>query len=205
MYQVEYMNKLSKYNNMAQIGDITKVTHGILKSLQKPNKAKGPPLNLKPIILLSSLARSSQHVSPTESKIDWRQKYHHRKQPTDQIDQQHVFTSKLIFERTITARNESTHLIMLDMSKAFDSINRNQLNKDLRNTAETDELHIISTLLNVSLSVRCENTLSEVFETDTGAPQGDCTSALQFTYYLAKMLEPAKPNQLTDHSMKNRM
>ena len=94
---------------------------------------------------------------------------------------------------------------MLDMSKAFDSINRNQLNKDLRNTAETDELHIISTLLNVSLSVRCENTLCEVFETDTGAPQGDCTSALRFTYYLAKMLEPAKPNQLTDHSMKNRM
>ena len=45
------------YNNMAQIGDITKVTHGILKPLQKPNKAKGPPSNLKPIILLSSLRK----------------------------------------------------------------------------------------------------------------------------------------------------
>ena len=57
------------------------------------------------------------------------------------------------------------------MSKAFDSINRNQLIEDLRNTIETNELHIISILLKVSLSVRCENTLSEVFETDTGAPQ----------------------------------
>ena len=64
------------------------------------------------------------------------------------------------------------------MSKAFNSINRNQLIEDLRSTIETDELHIISTFLNVSLSVRCENTLSEVFETNTGAPQGDCASAL---------------------------
>ena len=88
---------------------------------------------------------------------------------------------------------------MLDMSKAFKSINRNQLLEDLRNTIETDELYIISTLLNVSLSIRCENTLSNVFETDIGAPQGDCASALQFTYYLAKTLEPARSNQLADH------
>ena len=88
---------------------------------------------------------------------------------------------------------------MLDMSKAFYSINRNQLLEDLRNTIETDELHIISTLLSVSLSIRCENTLSNVFETDTGAPQGDCASALQFTYYLAKTLEPTRSNQLADH------
>ena len=85
------------------------------------------------------------------------------------------------------------------MRKAFDSINRNQLTEDLCNTIETNELHIISTLLNVSLSVRCENTLSEVFKTDTGGPQGDCASALQFTYYLAKTLEPAISNQLADH------
>ena len=55
------------------------------------------------------------------------------------------------------------------MSKAIDSINRNQFIEDLRNITEKDELRIISTLLNVSLSVRCENTLSKVFEADTGA------------------------------------
>ena len=43
---------------------------------------------------------------------------------------------------------------MLDMNKAFDSINRDQFIEDLRNTIETNEVHIISTLLNVSLSVR---------------------------------------------------
>ena len=35
-------------------------------------------------------------------------------------------------------------------------------------------------------SVRYENSLSEIFETNTGSPQGDCPSALEFTYYLAK-------------------
>ena len=72
---------------------------------------------------------------------------------------------------------------MLAMSKGFDSINRNQLIEDLHNTIETNELHIISTILKVSLSLRCENTLSKVFQTDTGSPQRDCASALQFTYY----------------------
>ena len=57
---------------MAETGDIPKeVTYGILKPLQKPNKAKGPP-NLRPIMLLSSPHKIL--VSPTESKIDWRQK-----------------------------------------------------------------------------------------------------------------------------------
>ena len=35
------------HSNMAETGDIPKeVMYGILKPLQKPNKAKGPPSNL---------------------------------------------------------------------------------------------------------------------------------------------------------------
>ena len=46
------------YNNMAETGDIPKkITYGILKPLQKPNKAKCRPPNLRPIILLSSLRK----------------------------------------------------------------------------------------------------------------------------------------------------
>ena len=69
------------------------------------------------------------------------------------------------------------------MSKAT---NRNKLVENLRNTIEADELHIISTLANVSLSVRCEHPLNEVFETDTGAPQGDRASALDLPTTLLK-------------------
>ena len=187
------------YNSMAKTGNIPKeVTYSTLKPLQKPNKVKSPPSNLRPIILLSSLRKilaaciTNRIKDRLEADIPPLQAaYRPNRSKTE-----HVFISKLIIERTITARNESAHLIMLYMTKAFD---RNQLIVDLRNTIETDELHIISTILNVSLSVRCENTLRKVFETDTGAPLGDCASALQFTYYSAKKLELARSNQLADH------
>lgn len=38
-------------------------------------------------------------------------------------------------------------------------------------------------------SVRCGNSKSDFFKTDTGASQGDCLSATEFTFYLAKTLE----------------
>ena len=159
---------------MAETEDIPKeVTYGILKTLQNPNKGKGLSSNLRPIILLSSLRKIlaaciNRIKDRVEAEIPLSQTAYRPSRSTTK----HVFTSKMIIKRTITARNESAHLIMLGMSKVFDSINRNQLIEDLRNTIETNELHIISTLLNVSLSVRCENTLSEVLKTDTGAPQG---------------------------------
>ena len=82
---------------------------------------------------------------------------------------------------------------MHDMSKAFDSINRATLIKDLEKILQKDELHLINTMLNVELSVKCGLHHSNYFKTDTGAPQGDCASANIFTFYLAKSL----------HNMKN--
>ena len=80
------------------------------------------------------------------------------------------------------------------MSKVFDRINRSKdLIEDLQNTIEADEVHIISKLLNASISARCENVLSEVFEKDTRAQQTDCEKALAFAYYHAKTLDPVNP------------
>ena len=187
---------------MAETGHIPKeVTYGILKPLQNKKKAKGSTSKLRLIILLSSLRKifvaciTNRIKDRLEPEIPPSQAPYRPNSSTTE----HVFISKLIIKRTITARNESAHLIMLGMSIAFHSINRNQLIEDSQNTIESDELHIISTLLNVSLSIKCENTLSKLFKTDTGAPQGDCASILQFTYYLAKTLEPARSDQLADH------
>ena len=44
-------------------------------------------------------------------------------------------------------------------------------------------------MLEVSFFVRCGDSISEPFRTDTGALQGDCTSANSFTYHLAKSLK----------------
>ena len=70
---------------MAEIGDTPKaITYGTLKSYQKPHKTKGPPSNLRSIILLSFLHKILA-ASSSESKTDSIQKYHHHKQSTDQI------------------------------------------------------------------------------------------------------------------------
>ena len=74
------------------------------------------------------------------------------------------------------------------MSKTFDSIHRAKLIEDLQNIINKDELHLIKTLLNVKLAVKCGDHISNYFDTDTGAPQGDCASATQFTFYLAQWL-----------------
>ena len=190
------------YNSIAETGDTPKeVTFGILKPLQKPNKAKGPPSNIRPIILLSSLRKilAACIINRIRDRLDAEIPLSQAAYRSKRSTTEHVFTTKLIIEKTITSKNEAVHLILLDMSKAFDSLNRNILLQDLQNTIEPDELHIISVLLNVSLAVRCQKTMSKSFETDTGAPQGDCVSANEFTYYLAKALSPIKSNQLADH------
>ena len=62
---------------------------------------------------------------------------------------EHIFSMKLLIERTISSSNETIYLLMHDMSKAFDSVNRNILLNDLNEILEQDELHLIRILLNV--------------------------------------------------------
>ena len=46
------------YKTMTETGNTSReITYGILKPLQEPNKAKAPPSNLRPIILVSSLRK----------------------------------------------------------------------------------------------------------------------------------------------------
>ena len=90
----------------------------------------------------------------------------------------------------------------MDMSKAFDTLNRKKLIEDLENILEKDELHLVKIMLQTNLTVRCGKAESEHFTTDTGAPQGDCLSAIEFTLYLAKTLEKTKDNK-QDHNYHN--
>ena len=148
------------YNDIASKDECPKeITQGLLLcAIQKQEKSKGPPQNLRPIILLSVLRkilaicimkrigeRVDREIPPSQAA------YRKGRRSTTE----HVFCTKLIIERTITSKNESVYLIMHDMSKAFDSINRATLIKDLEKILQKDELHLINTMLNVELSVKC--------------------------------------------------
>ena len=61
--------------------------------------------------------------------------------------------------------------MLLDMSKAFDTVNRQTLLYELSKTIDTEELFIISIMLDTELQVRCGYYYSNLFKTDTGVPQ----------------------------------
>ena len=70
---------------------------------------------------------------------------------------EHVFATKLIIERTISSTDETVYLLLLDMSQAFDSIQRNTLFEDFKNVLNHDGLHLIRILLDVKIAAKCGN------------------------------------------------
>ena len=68
---------------------------------------------------------------------------------------EHVLATNLIIERTISSKDETVYLLLLDMSKAFHSIQRNTLIEDLKNLLNKDKLHLIQILLDVKITVKC--------------------------------------------------
>ena len=185
------------YNIMAETGDTPReIIQGVLCALQKPGKPKGPLQNLRPIVLLSIIRKilaiclMNRIQNKLDNEIPPSQAAYRKLRSTTE----HVFATKMIIDRTITAKEETSYLLLHDMSKAFDSINRKTLINDLKTVIQPDELHLVNQMIQVELAARVGNHISEYFKTDTGAPQGDCLSANEFTFYLAKTLSEENGN-----------
>ena len=70
---------------------------------------------------------------------------------------------------------------MLDMSKAFDTVRRNDLIEIIEPILDKDELHLIKILIeDVTLQVKIGKTTvtGEEITTNIGVPQGDCLSPI---------------------------
>ena len=180
------------YNTTAKTGEHPEeITLGILTPLQKPGKPKGPPENLRPIILLSMLrkilticllkriwARLKTKIPPNQAA------YQPGRSTTEQ-----VFAIKILCEKAIISNDYKLHLLLLDMSKAFDTVKRDTLMKNLETILKPDVLHILSILTNKpALKVRVDKEHGEAFQTSLGIMQGDCLSAVLFILYLAQCL-----------------
>ena len=69
---------------------------------------------------------------------------------------EHVFAMKILCEKAITSCDYSTHILLLDMTKAFDTINREHLYKLLSDIIDPDELSIMNIILkDMTLQVNC--------------------------------------------------
>ena len=137
-------------NTIARTGKYpVEIKSGILTPLPKPGKKQGPPANLRPIILLSIIRkilaiclirrcwdRLSTRVPLAQSA------YQSGRSTTEQ-----VFAIKVLAEKAITSSTYNIYLLLLDMSKAFDTICRSKLLTDLQEILEPDEMHMMAVLV----------------------------------------------------------
>ena len=168
---------------------------GVLIPLAKPNKPRGPLTSLRPIVLLNTirkvfslviLARISTAVSeflgPTSSGFRAARR-----------------TSDVVFtQRWLSAKSQryvwECHALGLDMSKAFDTINRAKLLDVMSSFLGRNEVHMIQHLLyGTTISVRMCSSTSKAFHTTIGTPQGDSLSPVLFVCYLEAALQECRP------------
>ena len=103
---------------------------------------------------------------------------------------EHVWAVKMITEKGIIFSNYKIYLILLDMSKVFDTVNRKILFGHLEETLAPDELYIMSRLTNSpEIQVKVCQEYGNRFKSTVGIMQGDCLSALLFIYYLDTCLK----------------
>ena len=217
-YGPSMITKIIAYilNTTAETGEHPKeIRTGLLNPLQKPGKKRGPLSNLRPIILLSILRkilaiclmdkivdRVLQHIPQSQSA------YQKNRSTTEQI-----FAFKLLAEKAITSVEYNSYILLMDMSKAFDTVDRNTLLNDLKKILKPDEIHLIKLLIDqVELSIRIVKTIGEPFKTNVGVPQSDCLSPILFILYLTKAMEfepgleehnYSKPSHLKDAGKTN--
>ncbi len=90
------------------------------------------------------------------------------------------------------------------MSKAFDTVRRNELFDVLREILDEDEIHMKKILVeDVKLTVRVGNNLGNKIITNIGVPQRDCPSPILFIIHLAAALRQTnnigKQKAIRDH------
>ena len=129
-------------------------------ALPKPNKPKVPLKNLRPIIFLSILRnilviivvnRTFQRI---RTVISVSQAAYSPGHNTTQL----VFAIKVLTEKAMWTENYTIYLLILDMSRAFDTIDRGTLLHDLSDILNPVKQHLLSLfLLNVQLQVKYNN------------------------------------------------
>ena len=83
-----------------------------------------------------------------------------------------VFTIKMLAEKAINALDYKMYLLLIDMSKAFDTVNRPKHFEHLVGILREDELHLLSILTRIpKLAVRVNSKIGTSFETVVGIMQ----------------------------------
>ena len=171
--------------------DQFELQQSVLLPTPKPNKQAGPVKNLRPINILNSSRKifstvALNRITPkVEEYLSQSQAAYRRKRSTTDI----VWAHRFIAAKAQLYRNLEVKITGIDMSSAFDTIDRKSLLDEMSTFLDNDEMRMCQLLLaNNDVYLRFDNHLEEYFTTNKGAPQGDAISGTFFTIALEKAL-----------------
>ena len=187
-----HQNLTNNFNKIFEThNDQFELHKSVLLPTPKPNKQSGPVKNLRPINLLNSSRKifstvTLNRITPkVEEYLSQSQAAYRRKRSTTDI----VWAHRFIAAKTQLYRNLEVKITGIDMSSAFDTIDRKSLLKELSTFLDDDEMRMCQLLLaNNDVSLRFDNHPEESFTTNKGSPQGDAISGTFFTIALEKAL-----------------
>ena len=207
--------ELIKYAHSLMIEEITKmfnktfyraemleIGNGSLILLPKPGKPPGPVAHLRPIVLLPALRKVLSLITLERIKDKVNEHLSHSQagfrpcRSTADI----VWTHRWLTAR-IEKYKEQYTILGIDMSSAFDTINRGKLIQVVKTFLDEDAVRLIRFLLsNTTLTIHSGN-LSTSIPTLVGTPQGDSLSPVLFVIYLEAALRELRPKIRTPDTM----
>ena len=173
---------------------IEELKEGYLFALNKPGKTRTAE-NTRPLVFLSITRKvlSSivlQRISrKSDNFLSLSQHASRAHRSTTEV----AMTAQWL-SATSEKYAERIHIMGIDLSKAFDCIDRSILMQILEEyeIATEDELRLIQYLISeTKLQVKIGKTYGEKFYTIIGTPQGDALSPLLFLIYLEKIIRTA--------------
>ena len=180
---------------------------GTLIPLAKPGKPRGPTTSLRPIVLLNTVRKATSLITLKRMTSDVAQHlgsiqsgFRPGRSTADVVWTQRFVAAKA------TRYKWECHVLGLDMSKAFDTIDRRKLLDVMSSVTGPDEVCLIHHLLyNTTISVRINSALADPFHSTVGTPQGDGLSPVLFICYLEAALQECRlslpPRPLSDSTL----
>ena len=188
-FYTEYSNIINScFETNTHLND---VGNAVIAPLQKPNKPKGPKINIR-ALTLSNAARkilSLLTLRRIQKQVDnytgpWQAAYKQGRSCGDLVWSQRMLTS------VVMEKNWSFHKMGIDMSSAFDTIQRSTIISLLKDAGcADDDIRLVRFLLsNTVIKIRVNSACSAEFTSTLGSFQGDSLSGCLFTLVLAGAL-----------------
>jgi exonuclease III len=178
---------------------IDELKEGYLHTTNKPCKTKQAE-NTRPLVFLAAMRKVLSNITLTrilekaERYLSLSQHAYRANRSTTEVS----MTAQWL-RATSERYAQRIHIMGIDLSKAFDCIDRKILLDIMERNeiGDEDDLRLVQFLISeTKLQAKIGKTFGEKFDTIIGTPQGDALSPLLFLIYLEDIMRTAPTNHL---------